>query len=101
MDDLNRFCCFNDNFSSCIVGEIDEKTFKSKLSREAYRISKDRRILQVFEILETVTIENFNEIGNALETLLQAKSNDLESNFYTDNFVNNVEKFLKSRFSKE
>ena len=76
-----------------IVGEMDENTFKNKLSRESRRISKERRILQVFEILETVTIENFNEIQRVMTNFMKVKLSELN---FTDEYVKSLEEFLKT-----
>ena len=50
-----------------IVGEMSEDAFKKKIITKSRKVQKEQRVLQVLEILEAVTIENFNEIKLAMD----------------------------------
>jgi len=58
-----------------IVGEIDEKSFKSIVLRRNKKLSKQRRFLQVLELMSAVFIENFNTLTNIDKLKIDPKIN--------------------------
>ena len=71
-----------------IVGKTQEDIFKRRLITKSRNVSRQRRILQVLEILETVNIENFNEINRSLLNCIDKSKNIKSSDISYDKKFN-------------
>ena len=73
-----------------IVGEYSETKFKTILSKQNVKRNKNHRILQILELVNTVCIDNFNQLQELLNKFTVEITNTNEAAQLIKNFEKNI-----------
>ena len=84
-----------------LLGEMTEKDFKSKLDKDDMQCQKKTAILQIFELVNTVFLENINNYQNSLAETSKKKYHDIHKlyNVFERN-INDVRKYANNELFK-